>query len=303
MWGILRARDERIRTVWRLLVFVVGLVALAVGMSYGFGWVLRALGMSPPRQLLSWKVVTYYAVLSATWFVWVGLCRRFMDHRTVASLGLSVSGQEALAAGGGGLLGGGLVFVGVGILFICGGYEYAGIGRFPAPLAPAATFVFAAFAEEITCRGYMLQNLRDIGRPVLGVLLSSAVFSIFHTINPAMWSSFLPPLNLFLTGILLALAYIASGNIWFPTALHYGWNLVEGPVLGTRVSGIAMEGWLNFDVVSTAPGWLTGGGFGLEGSVVATGVQCTAICGFLIVLWRSSSEGPPGQSCDEAPQA
>lgn len=286
MGRILRAEDGRVRTAWRMVLFIVGLPALALGGGYAYPRVLGALGVKPPTPMASWKIAAYYALLSAVWFVWVALCRRLMDRRTVSSLGLRLSSWDALGAVGGCLLGVGLVGGGAAALYVSGGYRYAGTGALAEALAPATIFVFAAFAEEITCRGYILQNLRDIERPVVGVLVSSVVFSCFHAINPAMWSSFLPPLNLFLTGIVFALTYIASGNIWFPTAMHFGWNLAEGPVLGTRVSGISMEGWLNLEPVRGAPDLLTGGQFGLEGSVVVTAIQCVVICGFLVILWR-----------------
>ena len=292
MMAILRAEDGRIRTVWRILIFLVGLAAGGVGVSLGFRALLALPGISSPTRLLSWQITLHTALLTGLWFGWVTLCRRLIDRRPLSSLGLRrLTPRGTAGLMGAALLGGGLICVGIAVLYVAGAYRYTGIGSvgvFP----PAATlFIFAAFAEEIVLRGYILQNLRDIRHPVAGVIISAVIFSGFHALNPAVGASFLPAANLFLAGVLLALAYISSGNIWYPTALHYGWNLVEGPVLGTPVSGLSMESWLNFERTAGTPRMLSGGEFGLEGSVVMTGVQCVAICGFLMVIWFRPSVG------------
>jgi hypothetical protein len=151
-------------------------------------------------------------------------------------------------------------------------------------------FPFAAFTEEIVCRGYILQNMRDIGQPLTGVIISSAIFTLFHSLNPGVWANIVPVLSLFLTGVLLALLYILSGNIWFPTAVHFVWNATEGPVLGTRVSGMPVDGLLNFEANSGSGALLTGGQFGIEGSVVLVVAQSVLIGVLLIILWRRTAK-------------
>ncbi len=292
MIAILRAKDGRIRTDWRVVVFLAGVVGVAVGGRLGMKLLEDVLGITAAARLMSWQAALRVALVTALGFGWAALCRRVMDHRPVSSLGLRPAPRQGVKLAGGALLGAGLICAGIGVLYVAGGYRYAGPGD--AALLPVAAtlFLFAAFAEEIVLRGYVLQNMRDIRRPVAGIIISSVIFSGFHGLNPAVGSSFVPALNLFLAGVLLGLAYIASGNIWFPTALHYGWNMMEGPVLGTPVSGMSMEGWLNFERTAEASQFLSGGEFGLEGSVVVTGIQCVAICGFLVVLWfRRSAEG------------
>src|SRR5262249_55584117 len=89
--------------------------------------------------------------------------------------------------------------------------------------------------------------------------------------------------NLFGAGVVLALAYRSSGNIWFPTAMHCGWNLAQGVLFELPVSGIRTDGLLDVRIVESAPAWLTGGAFGIEGSILTTfsEVCLAALLGFV----------------------
>jgi hypothetical protein len=93
---------------------------------------------------------------------------------------------------------------------------------------------------------------------------------LLHALNPAAWTSPVVSVNLFGAGVALALAYRASGNIWFPTAMHFGWNFSQGVLFEVPVSGLRTDGLLDVQLIETAPIWLTGGKFGIEGSVLAT---------------------------------
>jgi uncharacterized protein len=135
----------------------------------------------------------------------------------------------------------------------------------------------AAFHEEILFRGYLLQNLLDLRRPIFGVLFTSVLFWLVHGLNPAAWSSPFVAINLMLAGVLLALAYLISDNIWFPTAMHFAWNYFQGPILSIPVSGLTMQGLVDLRVNPDAHPYLTGGAFGLEGSAVCAGVQVIVI--------------------------
>ena len=81
-----------------------------------------------------------------------------------------------------------------------------------------------------------------------------------------------------------------SGGIWLPLGAHAAWNFLLGPVLGLTVSGrdrIA-GGWSAFRF--DGPAWITGGEFGIEGSVVVTLVTAT-IAGAILVRLRRRRTG------------
>ncbi len=58
--------------------------------------------------------------------------------------------------------------------------------------------------------------------------------------------------------------------------MHLAWNLVAGPVLGHEVSGYAPATSL-FNESGDGPSWLTGGDFGIEGSVWMTVAEVVGI--------------------------
>jgi membrane protease YdiL (CAAX protease family) len=275
---------RRMRTVWRFAIFGCGFFAIqiVVGILLVVGLVvyLAATGTSldgltrNPRVLEEWQIplqIIATAPLTAATFGLVWICRKYFDRRSVSSLGLQHPGRSLSESVAGGFLAGSLPVIAV-IVFLLGkGWlVWEGVSGSAQTALLVPTFAVMAFFEEIVCRGYLLQNLIDIRRPVFGMLFSSAVFWLLHALNPAAWSSPIVSINLFGAGIVLALAYRASGNLWFPTAMHFGWNLAQGVLFELPVSGIRTDGLLDVRIADSAPAWLTGGAFGIEGSIVTT---------------------------------
>ena len=126
--------------------------------------------------------------------------------------------------------------------------------------------IMVALAEELVFRGYILRNLLRFMRPYVALLLSALVFAIFHAANPG--ASWLPMLNVFLAGCLLGIRYIFNRGLWFGICLHFCWNFLQGPVLGYAVSGLTLPSFCSAEFGNNT--LLTGGEFGIEGSVITT---------------------------------
>jgi len=126
-----------------------------------------------------------------------------------------------------------------------------------------AVYLPAVFHEELLFRGYPFQKLWRMNR-LVAVAFTSIVFAALHGGNNAV--SWLAMVNLFLAGILLALAYARYERLWFPIGIHLAWNLLSGPILGYNVSGYVANETV-FRTVGRGTPWLTGGLFGIEGSV------------------------------------
>jgi membrane protease YdiL (CAAX protease family) len=137
----------------------------------------------------------------------------------------------------------------------------------------AAVFVPAAVHEELLFRGYIFQKLRRMHRGA-AVVLTSSIFALLHAGNHGI--SPFAGLNLFLGGVLLALAYEWRTALWMPIGLHLGWNLMSGPVFGYAVSGFHPEASI-FTTQLAGNELLTGGAFGLEGSVCITVAELAGI--------------------------
>ena len=136
-----------------------------------------------------------------------------------------------------------------------------------------AVFAPAALHEELLFRGYPFQKLLQANR-TFAYLFVAFVFAALHAGNNAV--TLLGLMNVFLGGILLGLAYERYRRLWMPIGLHLAWNLMSGPILGDEVSGYASDATV-FVERGTGVWWLTGGNFGIEGSVWMTAVELAAI--------------------------
>lgn len=136
-----------------------------------------------------------------------------------------------------------------------------------------AVYLPAVFHEELLFRGYPFQKIWRSHRGA-AIAFSSIVFAALHAGNNAF--SLLAMANLFFAGILLALAYARYERLWFPIGIHLGWNLLSGPILGYNVSGYQSSESVLRTVGRGSP-WLTGGYFGIEGSVWIVIVELAGI--------------------------
>ena len=136
-----------------------------------------------------------------------------------------------------------------------------------------AVFLPAVLHEELLFRGYAFQKLLRWNR-AFAILAIALVFAGLHSGNSAV--TVLGMTNIFLGGILLGLAYEHYSRLWFPIGIHLAWNLMTGPILGHEISGYVGEGTV-FVERGTGVWWLTGGEFGIEGSVWMTLVELVAI--------------------------
>jgi len=138
-------------------------------------------------------------------------------------------------------------------------------------------YVPAAMHEELVFRGYVFQRTRAWNR-WFAIFASAILFGGLHTINSGVTPVAIA--NLVIAGVLLALAYELFERLWFPIGLHLAWNLATGPILGYNVSGYTGEATV-LRTLGRGAAWLTGGPFGIEGSIWAGVVELTGIAALL----------------------
>jgi len=137
-------------------------------------------------------------------------------------------------------------------------------------VAAATGFLLVAIAaswEEILFRGYPFQRLIESLSPVASVAIFSTFFGLMHKSNPD--ATPLSVANTVIAGTFFAVAYLKTRGLWLPLGFHIAWNYVQGCLFSLPVSGIRMyrpAAILEWRL----PVWLSGGGYGLEGSVVTT---------------------------------
>jgi membrane protease YdiL (CAAX protease family) len=231
-----------------------------------------ATGMSPWfLALAGLAVVLPFAAAAAA-------ARRFLDgKKPFASLGLAPQAAPASLALG---FAGGAVFLTVTCLAIAlaGGAGFRWVLRAPAAVAalagPLVFYVVFAAAEELIMRGYPIKVLDESWNRAAAILVTSAAFGLLHLFNPG--AGFLPAVNVTLAGVILGLLYLQSGSLWLAIGFHWGWNFAEGSVFGFAVSGYRFPGRL-VEAAAQGPAWLSGAGFGPEGSVVLTAASVVVI--------------------------
>ncbi len=147
----------------------------------------------------------------------------------------------------------------------------------------ALLLLIAAYSEELLCRGYIFRMLNQQIDKFPALLISSTFFVLLHGLNASLTLTGVA--NLFLSGVLFTVVYTASKNdLSVPTGLHFMWNFLQGPILGFRVSGLGIDGVFK---VTERSSILSGGGFGLEGSLVTTAFLLIAVVGTLWVQRHS----------------
>lgn len=159
-----------------------------------------------------------------------------------------------------------------------------GVILFPAGLMVGMTLISgyvlvlwmagAAHVASGDVSGGLLRLLNEfffrIAEEMLGtataVLISAAAFALSHVANPGANSAALISMAMAM-GVLLALAFAATRNLWFPIGLHMGWNVAEGFLHGLPNSGLTDPLQVTHTSIEGASA-ITGGDFGPEGSIV-----------------------------------
>lgn len=134
-------------------------------------------------------------------------------------------------------------------------------------------FVPAAVQEELVFRGYVFQRVRAWNR-WFAIAGSSLIFGLLHAGNSGITPVAIA--SIVLAGVMLALAYERYERLWFPIGIHIAWNVVSGPILGYDVSGYIPSHQL-FRTVGGGNVLVTGGTFGIEGSVVSVIIEAFAV--------------------------
>ena len=271
-WQNIFLADARLRPSWRfvlslptilLAVFLAGQVR-----SYVFG------RQAFPLNVL-WSALLVFPALLAAFKLLTGV----LDRRPLGTVGLAFRGRwlrELLL---------GLLIGAVMILLVVSLEWVLGVARFTLAAAPPVRLLLwagglllfgfvAAANEELVFRGYPFQRLVEAVGPVIAVVLCSALFGAVHLGNPnPTWVS---TVNTALVGIPLAIAYLRTRLLWLPIGMHFAWNYLQGFCLGLPVSGVHVPySLLRADVSGNT--LLTGGGYGPEGSLLATAVIALAI--------------------------
>lgn len=302
-------QTKLLRSGWRALAFLVVLTLPQ--------WLGSALFHSSESQTsavfeASLAMIFTYAVLVAWVLLISWLCLRFLDRMSLRSLGFAfhpnwwreillgfaISAMMVTLIASVQGIGGSTRFGPNSIWWAGGSISIVGLSLVARDVLMALVLLILAGAfEELTFRGYAFQTLLRGMPPVVPILLLSIYFGLGHWGNPS--RTFFSTVNTVLAGIWLAVAYLKTRSLWFPTALHFGWNWMMGAFFGLPVSGLLIPQHPILQLTSGSPIWLTGGDYGPEGGAAATIIILVSI----FVIWRADwlSVAPEMQTASVEP--
>ena len=247
--------------VW--LVFYTGLYLL----KYHYPAILAPYRSEAEGQL-DVAVICLLAYLAAA---------KWIERRTPTEL----SPRHALSGLAAGALAGiAMLALVIATLWLAGVYRLQGWGTFDGLASGIVLTLAAAAREEILYRGLLFRLYGKVFGTWAALLLMAVTFAAMHANNTG--ATFTGLLNVALAGVLLGAAYAASGRLWLPIGLHFGWNFAQTSLFGTAMSGFSMGPGLIAGRMS-GPDILTGGKFGPEGSIVAV-IVVLAVTIYLV--WR-----------------
>jgi len=86
-----------------------------------------------------------------------------------------------------------------------------------------------ASLQEILFRGYIFQSIEDNFNVLSAIIITSVLFLGSHI--GAIKAGIIPSLNVFGAGLVFAIAYHKTKNLWMPIVIHFIWNFSVSSIL------------------------------------------------------------------------
>lgn len=291
LWRSSWARIQRnpsgqVRVGWKLLAFVI--ILNAIGFSLDFGMRRLNGGAFPTFPV---NITSVLIALLPTWL----LLR--LEKRPFSDLGLRLNGRWFRDLGLGFLLACGLMAVASsGVAFVQDGWvrNSQPVGVL---LRGMGFYLGGAVFEELVFRGYPFQRMVE----GWGVKLTQGLMALFFVL-PHLLAGLLhgypvpsmigASLNIACAALFLGFAFLRTGSLALPIGIHWGWNWMQGTVLGLRVSG-ATATTSFFTPAHPGPkvSWITGGLYGPEASIIGT----IAVLVGIVIIWKAWRPNPSTQ--------
>ncbi|MGA2986998.1 MAG: type II CAAX endopeptidase family protein [Terriglobia bacterium] len=259
--------DGRLRPIWRFLLSLLLLFAAFVLTGEMLRTIFLIAKVHPGIWVAAfWQsLLTFIAIIAA-----FKLMTAIFERRPLGSVGLAFYPRWWRELGRGLAVGAAMLFLAVVPEGVCG-FAHFTFTPHPMLLAASSTcmlFALAATNEEAIFRGYPFQRLAESITPLGAIAATSALFGFAHLANPH--RTWISTLNTALVGIPFCIAYLRTRSLWMPIGMHFIWNFLLGFFLGLPVSGLTLPASI-FTAHVLGPMRLTGGDYGPEGGLLATG--------------------------------
>lgn len=141
-------------------------------------------------------------------------------------------------------------------------------------------WILQGTTEEVVARAWLLPQLASRTNLKLAVLISSLFFTLLHLGNSGI--TFLSAIDLFLFGVAMSLYLLKTDTIWGIGGIHGAWNFAQGNLFGVLVSGQSSGTSIMKFTPQGNQDWLSGGSFGIEGSIMSS------IILFLLIVYLAN---------------
>lgn len=278
----LNLNEGRLKTGWRLLVFIITFWLFAATIFL----VKPIFGSISNREFLENYTILIVSILAISASISVFLIRNYIDKKTVVSLGLKLNKQSVKDLLFGFVLSGAMAALFFFTLLAFNLIEFnqihfetsihfeldnQGLSKLIKTFSTVTLLivfvehVLVGYWEELVFRGYVFQNLVEGIGIKLSILISCLTYGLIHAFNPN--AGVVSILIIILFGYLRIYGYLSTRMLWLSIGMHVGWNFFQGPIFGFAASGNRKASLINHTLMSHK-NWLTGGEFGPEGSVI-----------------------------------
>jgi len=258
---------------------------IIIGILYGMGYDPLH-GVMPVGQIGGLLLYYGFLVFSLVTLVYW----RFVEKQTFRTIGFSGRTEDYLL---GALIAVIMLLVIMSVCCISGSMTFGGFHintDIKSLIIWLLAFVIQGSAEEIMCRGFLLNSLKKRLSVPQAILISSTVFVVLHLIRTTLLDAapmyaILGIINLYLISFIFSILSMWRSNIWIACGLHSIWNFILNTIMGLSVSGneSVSEGIALFSVKET--NILNGAEYGIESSIITTIVLGMSLF-VMIRIWK-----------------
>lgn len=182
----------------------------------------------------------------------------------------------------GSMLGGGMVLAVVGTLALLGCYRVESLNEPFILIGRLFRYGQGSFIEELVFTVVLFRLLEEFAGTRASLVIVSLLFGVMHLGNDN--ASLDMALFIGLEEIALLAPFILTRRLWMSWAVHFSWNYTQTAIFGLNNSGMEQGGFLQPTLVGLPA--LTGGEFGIEGSVLSLAANLCVGVPILIIAGR-----------------
>ncbi len=266
--------DGRVRSGWRAAIFLISWVFAYTILEIGLENAMSRFNIEAASNSLAMLTVrSFLSLVPALMLGW--MYGKLFEGLPFRAIGAAFTKGWARHWMIGAAVGAITLAAAVLIAFVLGGLRFQpDVDKNDQQIISSLILSFLVFAvasafEEVFFRGYLLQTFARAGLAWMAIILTSVFFGALHLKNPN--ASAISTINTVIAGIWFSVAYLKTRDLWLVWGMHLMWNWMQGSFFGIEVSGLKFLSTSPLlQEIDSGPVWLTGGDYGIEGSIGCT---------------------------------